>query len=413
MKKPVLLGLIALGFSLALAQTTKVELYHDKANWNPNYDKIGDMGAKAGVGFKGVPYQDTSSYQAAIRTSLGSNKAPGLFTWWSGYRMKDLVEAGLVEDVSEIWEKYINAGEYSRDLAKGFTFGGKVYAVPNLIAYWVVFYNKKAYSDAGIKTPATWAELESNNAKLKAKGVTAFGQTTDGRWPAFIWFQEFLMRQDVALYEKLMEGKAKYTDSGVRKVFTTWKSWIDKGYMTDPSVGFGTTGTNALAGQFAQGKVANILVGDWYAGTLQGAGMKPGTDYGVFIMPNRSAKAKPAVIFESGPILIAKNAPNKAEALKAADYWMSIDAQKVWTDLQSFTPANKKVKPDNSITAGIVKEVADKDYQLVNRIWEATPTEIIEAAVDEFGKFMVDPSSANQVVNNVEKLAANYWSKRK
>ena len=57
--------------------------------------------------------------------------------------------------------------------------------------------------------------------------------------------------------------------------------------------------------------------------------------------------------------------------------------------------------------------MADKDYQLVNRIWEATPTEIIEAAVDEFGKFMVDPSSANQVVNNVEKLAANYWSKRK
>ena len=141
--------------------------------------------------------------------------------------------------------------------------------------------------------------------------------------------------------------------------------------------------------------------------------MKPGTDYGVFIMPNQSAKAKPAVIFESGPILIAKNAPNKADALKVADYWMSVDAQKVWTDLQSFTPANKKVKPDNAVTAGIVKEVADKDYQLVNRIWEATPTEIIEAAVDEFGKFMVNPASANEVQTNVEKLAADYWSKHK
>ena len=227
MKTLALFGILALAVGLAVAQTAQVELYHDKANWNPNYDKIGEMAGKAGVGFKGVPYQDTSSYQAAIRTSLGSNKAPGLFTWWSGYRMKDLVEAGLVEDVSSIWDKYIKAGEYSKDLAKGFTFNGKVYAIPNLIAYWVVFYNKKAYSDAGIKPPTTWAQLELNNAKLKAKGITAFGQTTEGRWPAFIWFQEFLMRQSVDFYEKLMEGKAKYTDPQVKRTFSTWKSWID------------------------------------------------------------------------------------------------------------------------------------------------------------------------------------------
>jgi multiple sugar transport system substrate-binding protein len=81
------------------------------------------------------------------------------------------------------------------------------------------------------------------------------------------------------------------------------------------------------------------------------------------------------------------------------------------TGCQSFTPANKKVKPDNTITAGIVKEVADKDYQLVNRIWEATPTEIIEAAVDEFGKFMVNPTTAKEVQGNLQTLAADYWSK--
>lgn len=413
MRKLALLALLVV-IGIVLAQSAKVELYHDKANWNPNYDKIGDMATKAGtVGFKGVPYQDTSSYQAAIRTSLASNKAPGLFTWWSGYRMKDLVDAGLVEDVTAIWDKYIKAGEYSKDIAKGFTFNGKVYGILNNAAYWVVFYNKKAYADAGIKLPTTWAELESNNAKLKAKGITAFGQTTEGRWPSFIWFEEFVMRQSADYYEKLVEGKAKYTDPEIKQVFATWKSWIDKGWMTDPSVGFGTAGTNAMATQFAQGKLANILVGDWYAGTIQGAGLKPGDDYGVFILPNMNPKDPPAVIFESGPILIAKNAPNKADALKAADYFMSAAAQKTWVDLQSFSPGNKKVKPDNVVAAGVVKEIADKDYRLVNRIWEATPTEIIEAAVDELGKFMVNPGTADQVMANLQKLADAYWSKHK
>jgi len=414
MRRTLLLGLVALVLGLVLAQATKIELYHDKANWNDNYDKIGDMTAKSiGVGFKGVPYQDTSSYQAAIRTSLASNKAPGLFTWWSGYRMKDLVDAGLLEDVTPIWDKYIKAGEYSPDLAKGFTFGGKVYGILNNVAYWVVFYNKKAYADAGIKPPTTWAELEANNAKLKAKGITAFGQTTDGRWPGFIWFEEFMVRQDADFYEKLVEGKAKYTDPQVVKVFATWKKWIDNGWMTDPSVGFGTAGTNAMAKIFAQGKLANILVGDWYAGTIQEAGLKPGTDYGEFILPNMDSKARPAVIFEEGPILIGKNSPNKADALKVADYWMSTNAQKAWIDLQSFSPGNKKVQPDNAVTAGVVKEITDKNYRLVNRIWEATPTEIIEAAVDEFDKFMVNPTTADQAMKNIQALADKYWSAHK
>lgn len=414
MRKAAIMALLTLVVGSVWAQSARVELYHDKANWNTNYDKVGDMAGKAiGIAFKGVPYQDTSSYQAAIRTSLGSNRAPGLFTWWSGYRMKDLVDAGLVEDVTPLWDKYVKAGEYSRDLAKGFTFNGKIYAVPNLIAYWVVFYNKKAYAEAGIKVPTSWAELESNNAKLKAKGITGFGQTTDGRWPTFIWFQEFLIRQDVDFYEKLMEGKAKYTDPEVKQLFATWKKWIDSGWMTDPSVGFGTAGANAMARQFAQGKVANILVGDWYAGTIQEAGLKPGSDYGVFIMPNQNPKDPPGVIFESGPLLVAKNAPNKADAIKVADYFMSVAAQKSWVDLMSFSPGNKKVQPDNAVAAGVVKEIADRDYRLINRIWEATPTEIIEAAVDEFGKFMVNPNTADQVMANLQRMADAYWSKRK
>ena len=286
-------ALTATLFGQVIAQSSGVEIYNDKANWNPFYNQMGDLGAKSGVPFKGVTFADTSSYQAAVRTSLGSSKAPPMFTWWSGYRMKDLVDTGMVEDLTALWTKYEKSGEYSPDAAKAFTFGGKVYAIPNNVAYWAVFYNKKAYADAGITPPKTWAQLEANNAKLKAKGVTAFGQTVDGRWPAFIWFSEFLIRQDPDFYEKLVVGKAKYTDPQVTKTFSTWKSWMDKGYLSSPSVTFGTSGGNGMAKLFAQGKIANILVGDWYASTLQEAGLKPGSDYGMFILPNMSAAARP------------------------------------------------------------------------------------------------------------------------
>ena len=417
-RRLTLLAALALGSALtqtALAQTaptqTTVELYNDKPNWNPNYDKVGQLGAQGGAGFRGVTYADTSSYQAAVRTSLTTSKAPALFTWWSGYRMKDLVDAGLLQDLTPLWTKQIKSGAYSAEAAKAFTFGGKVYAIPNNLAYWVVFYNKKTYADAGISVPKTWAQLEANNAKLKAKNITPFGQTVEGRWPGFIWFSEFLIRQNPDFYERLVIGKAKYTDAPVKKVFDTWKSWMDKGYLSDASLSFGTSGTNGMAKLFAQGKLANILAGDWYASTLQDSGLEPGNDYGVFIMPNESAAARPAVIFEAAPILLSKNAASKADALKVADFWMSAKAQKAWDDLQSFTPVNKQVQPANPVTADLVKQVNTGNYRLINRIWEATPTEIIEPAVDELGKFMLKSASGAQVMTNLQKLADTYWSK--
>src|SRR5260221_6310117 len=103
----------------ALAQTTTVlDLYHDKARWAPDADKVGEAAGKAiNVGFKSVPFPDTSTYQSTVRASLSSSKAPDLFTWWSGYRMEDIVKAGGAEDLSAVWDKYLKSGEYSAGIA--------------------------------------------------------------------------------------------------------------------------------------------------------------------------------------------------------------------------------------------------------------------------------------------------------
>ncbi|HEY8476987.1 MAG TPA: extracellular solute-binding protein, partial [Chloroflexota bacterium] len=109
-----------------------LKLYHDKSPWNDNYNKVGSFIAqRIGVGFEGVPYPDTTTYQTAVRQALPSRTAPDLFTWWSGYRMKDLVDQGLLADLTSVWQKRIQAGELAASIADPFTFDGKVYAVSN------------------------------------------------------------------------------------------------------------------------------------------------------------------------------------------------------------------------------------------------------------------------------------------
>lgn len=119
-----------------------------------------------------------------------------MFTWWSGYRMKDLVDAALIEDLTAIWKPLLAEGKVKQEVADAFTFDGKIYAVPNNVAYWAIFYNKNVYKELGLEVPKTWDELEGNLAKIKAAGKVPIGQTIEGRWPAFIWFSEFLIRTD-------------------------------------------------------------------------------------------------------------------------------------------------------------------------------------------------------------------------
>ena len=167
-----------------------------------------------------------------------------------------------------------------------------------------------------------------------------------------------------------------------------------------------------MAGEFAKGNLGMILVGTWYAATLQQAGMS-GDDIGAFIMPNEKDGMGPAVIFETGPLLLAASSAQKDDAMKVADYWMSAPAQQAWVDAQDFPPVNKDVKAKSALIAGLAKEIIDGKYNQINRFWEATPPEIAEAAVDELGNFMVHPDQADQVMQNLQALADKYWAAHK
>ena len=402
----ILIGMTFL-FSANFSLAGDVQLYHDKAGWQDWWIETFDLDSNNS--YEITPFADTSSFQATVRQSLRADP-PGLFTWWAGYRMKDMVDAGLVEDLSPIWDKYIAAGQVSPDLAKAFQFDGKTYAVPSLIAFWPMYYNKLVYAELGLNEPKTWEELESNFEKIKASGRTPVGQTIEGRWPAFIWFEEFLIRSDPDFYEDLVEGRAKYTDPQVEEAFLTWKSWMDKGWMDDGSAAFGFTTGDSMNNSFSKGEVVHMLVGTWFASTVTGGGIKEGDEWGYFVLPNKKASLPPSVIFEAGPIMVAKNAKDKDAALDAIDFWMSEAASAKWTELMFFPPHNLNAALPGGEVGELVKEINEGGYRQINRYWEATPTEICEAAVDEISKFVLDPTSYKDVMENLQTLADNYWS---
>jgi multiple sugar transport system substrate-binding protein len=60
----------------------------------------------------------------------------------------------------------------------------------------------------------------------------------------------------------------------------------------------------------------------------------------------------------------------------------------------------------------LISTIQDDNYRLMQRFWEATLPQIVEPAVDELGRFMLNPSQYMDVLKTIEDIAQREWSNR-
>lgn len=402
----VSLGLTACGGGSddkSASSATEVKLYNDKGAWKTYFEGVGKLSKEQiGLGVTPVGYTDEPTYEAFIKASFRTNNKPDLFTWSTGGRLKEIVDSGQVADTSSLWSDAIASGDVSKELEPYYTIDGKQYCVPANVSYWVMFYNKKVFSDAGVQPPTSWADLMSTADKLKAKGVTPFYQTSV--LFSFVWFQQLLIGTDPQLYNDLATGKAKFTDPKVVAVMQQWKAMEDKGYFSDPG------SKDQPEVMLKSGKVAMGLFGTWFNTNMTTQGMKPDSDYGTFVVPNVTPSLpNTTVAFESGPLCTLTKAPNPDASNKFLKWWMGADAQDQWANSRGDVSANPKVQIKDPSLNQLNKDAGEGKYTLANRYFEAVPPEVLTASLDGFGAFMVDPGSYQKQLDTIEKASAGYW----
>lgn len=391
----------------------EIILAHDKGgvpNFQPYYEKVSEkIKAKYGFPFTPTPYPSTDVFLQTVRAALPTNEPPDLFTWWSTYRAKQLYDQGLLAETTAIWDKYKD--EYPQGIRDAFSFGGKVYGISTGLEYWPVYYNKDLFAQMGLKVPNTWDELIKICEKLKAKGVMPLMQTVESRWPTFIMFEEMIIGQDPNLYVDLCEGRAKFSDPRVVAAFKLWRDMIQKGYFTPPSTDlFGDAPR-----LFNEGKIAMGVFGTWYYTSVLVANGVPESKIGLFILPSHNPAAGKNIILELSPLFVAKKSPSLRRAMQIADWFMTAEGSGFWASQVTAYPANKKA--DTSYMPAAKRELLDtilkENYRVLNRYWEATPTEICEVAVDKFAEFILNPNDLDKIIADLDQVADNYWKKAK
>jgi multiple sugar transport system substrate-binding protein len=383
---------------------TDLKLYHDKYFWQTFFEKMASFAASKGHPFTPTPYA-TDQYQAFIASGVQAGSPPDMFTWWNGTKLDELVAANALAPLDDVWRQAIAAGEAEQSVADLLTVKGHVYGVPLTVNYWAVAYNNALFAKAGVDVPTTWDALMATATKLKASGITPFNATIQDGWRGFIWFEELMVRTNPDAYAQLNAGKIGYTSAPVKRVFALWGDLYKRGFFTPAT-------SNEEFLDFARGKAAMYLIGDWAYANLQQDGMQPGRDFDAFIMPNIEPSLPPAIIIEAAPIVISRQGAKKEDVMSFARWWMTPEAGTAWGQYASLNTADPRVPKPNPVVARLSDAVAKTHAKLITRYWEASPSDIVLPAVEQFNKFMVNPTPAvaEQCMNSIERTAQSYWA---
>jgi glucose/mannose transport system substrate-binding protein len=194
-----------------------------------------------------------------------------------GRQAQELVEAGLMRDLSDVaeagnWKNVIKPAS----LLESCTFDGKIYCAPVNIHSWQwLWLSNEAFEKAGVAVPKDWNEFVAAAPKLKEAGIQPLalgGQP----WQSNGLFDTLLLALGgKEIHEKVYQDKDAEVAAGeeVTKVFQA------AAQAREMAAGSNVQDWNQATNLVLTAKAGGQVMGDWAQGEFQLAGKQAGKDY--------------------------------------------------------------------------------------------------------------------------------------
>ena len=299
--------------------------------WQAMADEF--MEANPGVQIN-ITVNENEAFKTALQTNLQAGDVPDLFQSWGGGGLREQVDAGLVQDITDASSGF--TGNLNEGAVGLYQVDGVQYGIPfnlGMVGFW---YNKDLFAQAGIDAPpATWEELLEDVQALKDAGITPMAVGAGDKWPAHFYYSYLMIREGGeaamdAVTEDLDFNKPEFVEAGVQLQRLIDMEPFQAGFLAAP-----WPGPDGEAGAVGTGQAAMSLMGQWGPGAYAetsgiGTTEDPIVDrlpaeFGWFPFPAVDGGAGAATdAFGGGDgIAVGKDAP--PEAVAFLEYITSVD----------------------------------------------------------------------------------------
>ena len=205
---------------------------------------------------------ENEAFKTKLDTSLQSGDVPDLFQSWGGGKMAEQADAGDLKDITSAisdWASTVNAGAMSV-----YAYNGKQYGVPwdmGMIGFW---YNKDAFTKAGISAPpTTWTDFLTDVQKLKTAGYAPLAIAGKDMWPSMhLWTYLILRQAGYDALQQMIQSKNWNTDACT----AAGNMVLDLNKLNPYQDGYKSATYDNEAAAVGNGKAAMELMGQWAPG---------------------------------------------------------------------------------------------------------------------------------------------------
>ncbi|MGC2173971.1 MAG: extracellular solute-binding protein [Acidimicrobiales bacterium] len=268
--------------------------------------------------------QPGTNYFQLLQSSAISNNGPDLAVMWTG--IYDLQYSSFLVN--------LKGNVPAADLAKmeglqweapNFNTSLGAYVMPLETQFYIGFYNKKLFAEAGITTvPTDWTQLFADCKLLKAKGIQPLVYGNGGQAIStefYPWYDmSYLMigAHPLSQWKDLYDGSLPWTSSTNIAQLNKWDELEKDGYTNDDVL---TNTTNIQ--QFEKGKAAMLVDGTWDTAQYTGA---MGTNVAAFVPPYSNTPIKGVVEYPGDGFSVMKWSKHKKQAFEFLDFLTTTQA---------------------------------------------------------------------------------------
>lgn len=277
-----------------------------------------------------------------------------------------------------------------------------------------VWYNVKAYEDAGVEPPETWDAFLKGADTIKASGLPAYSIAGADGWTLTDLFENIYLRTAGAeKYDQLSKHEIPWTDPSVKEALTEMaKVFSDSDNIAGGTAGalqadFPTSVSNVLT---ATPKAATVIEADFVPGVVETT-LKPETGYNFFAFPSIN-DSPPAVVTKGNLIIAFRDTP----AVRAfMEYLVSPESAEIWVKRGGFATPNKNVDL-TSYSDPLLRQTSEtmtKSETLRFDLADLQPT-AFGATVGQgmwklFQDLLKDPSNVDGIAQQLEAQAAKAY----
>jgi raffinose/stachyose/melibiose transport system substrate-binding protein len=366
-------------------------------------------------------FRDFDSFMATVLNVADSPDAPDIIFGNQGYTVDGpLVEAGLILPLDEYYDAY-GWNDWYGDGAKaqfrfsddGITFGsGSFWGLAESADFVGVYYNVDKLAELGIEPPTTFAEFEAALETAKAAGELPIKLGNQPGWPAThalgIAQGAYWAAPDARGWVFGEEG-ADFSSPENLQAVTTFKDWVDKGYVNDDA---NALDYNQAWQEFAKGDGVFLPGGSWLAAGLRDS---MGEDKVGFMAPPPGDSGKVvAVAALSLPFHISSKSANPDLAAAFLDFVMNPDKGQVYFDNGRIPASAGSIgTPGDQVTQQLSDawdRIAADDGLIYYQDW-ATDT-MYDTLTSALQELIGDRISPEEFVNTVQQDWTDFQASR-